>query len=68
VRTIFAIAGGVSLTACTGFSSPTLNPNKIYLSSTATVSVAPRESHRYACAAPPMVCVQHGFSLECRCP
>jgi hypothetical protein len=66
VRTILAVAGGVSLTGCSGFGS-TLNSNKIYLSPASVVSVAPRESHRYACAAPPMVCVQHGFSLECRC-
>jgi hypothetical protein len=68
VRTILAIAGGVSLTACSGFGSSTLNPNKIYLSPASVVSVAPRESHRYACATPPMVCMQHGFSFECRCP
>lgn len=68
MRIIIAIAIGVALAACSGFGSPSLNPNKIYLSPTTVVSVAPRESHRYACATPPMLCVQHGSSLECRCP
>ena len=68
MRSIFAIGGALAVGGCSGFDTPTFSSNKIFVSPASVVTIAPRESHRYACANPPMVCVQHGFSLECRCP
>jgi len=50
------------------FNGSSLDPNKIYLSPTNLISVAPREAHRYACVGEPMLCVQRGIDFECRCP
>jgi hypothetical protein len=63
----------VALSACgvldqINFGGSSLSPNRIYLDQTTVATVSPRETHRYACVNPPWVCVQHGMSLECRCP
>jgi hypothetical protein len=50
------------------FGRPTLNPNKIYLTGEMPVTVAARDTHRYACVGTPLLCMQHGVSFECRCP
>ena len=60
------------LSACSvidqlNFAGSSLNPNRIYLDQTSVVSVSPREANRYTCASPPLVCVQHGLALQCRC-
>jgi hypothetical protein len=73
VRSIIAIVLVLALGACSvldqfQFGSSALDPNKIYLDSVTVVSVAPREADRYACVGVPMLCVQHGVELECRCP
>jgi len=68
VRSFFAVGIALALGACSGMGQPTFSSNKIYVSPTSAVTIAPSESHRYACAKPPMVCVQRGFSMECRCP
>ena len=47
---------------------PSLNPNKIYLNRMDVVTVAARDTYRYACVDRPLLCVSHGIGLECRCP
>ena len=73
MRSTIVLVLGLALSACSAlgqfnFGAPSLNPNKIYLDQTSVVRVSPRESHRYACVNPPLLCVQHGLGLECRCP
>jgi hypothetical protein len=50
------------------FNGPSFDPNKIYLSPAELVSVSARQTHRYACDGPPLLCVQRGIDFECRCP
>ena len=73
MRSTIAIALVLALSACgfleqIQFNGSSLDPNKIYLSPTNVISVAPREAHRYACAGEPMLCVQRGIAFECSCP
>jgi len=73
VRTAISLVLVLTLSACSvfdqiDFGRAGLDPNKVYLSQTSVVRVSPRESYRYACVNPPLVCVQHGIGLECRCP
>ena len=73
MRSTIALVLFFALTACSvldqiKFGGPSLNPNRIYLDQTTVARVSPRETHRYACVNPPLVCVQHGMDLECRCP
>ncbi len=74
MRCLPAIMLAVALGGC-GFldeldfsRSGTLNPHRIYLSPATVVSVASRDTNRYACATPPLVCVQHGMRFDCHCP
>jgi hypothetical protein len=59
---------GCSLLEQVDFGGRSLDPNKIYVSPTAVVSVAQRQIYRYACVDRPLLCVQHGVNFECRCP
>ena len=73
MRSIIMLVLVLALSACSvldqiNFGAPSLNPNRIYLDQTELVTVSPREAHRYACVNPPLLCVQHGFGFECRCP
>ncbi len=73
MRSILAIALASLLGACSvldriSVNAPSLDPNKIYLSPATAVSVAPRQTHRYACVDRIMLCVQRGVDFECRCP
>lgn len=73
MRSIVVIVLALSGSACSfldqlNFGGSGLDPSKIYLSQTDVVSVSPRETYRYACASPPMLCVQRGLDFECRCP
>jgi hypothetical protein len=73
VRSIVVIVLALSLCACSildsfEFGGSSLDPNKIYLTPTESVTVAPRNTHRYACIDAPLLCVQHGIAFECRCP
>jgi hypothetical protein len=73
VRSILVIVVALLLNACSfigrmDFNAPSLDPSKIYLNATTVVSVSRRESYRYACIDPPLLCVQHGLGFECRCP
>ncbi len=47
---------------------PSSNPNKIYLNRADVVSVAARETNRYACRDRPLQCVSRGVGFDCRCP
>ena len=73
MRSLIAIVLVLVLGACSvldqfQFGGSSLDPNKIYLDQATAVSLAPRDTHRYACAGIPMLCVQHGVEFECRCP
>jgi hypothetical protein len=73
VRSAISLVFVLALSACSvldqiHFGGSRLDPNRIYLSQTSVVRVSSRESYRYACVNPPLVCVQHGIGLECRCP
>jgi len=73
VRSTIVITLVFALSACSlldqlDFNGSGLDPNKIYLDQTNIVSVAARETHRYACIYGSLLCVQRGINLECRCP
>ena len=73
VRSTDVITLVFALSACSildqlHFNGPGLDPNRISLDQTSVVSVAARETHRYACVDGPLFCVQRGIDLECRCP
>jgi hypothetical protein len=73
VRSTIVITLVFALSACSlldqlDFNGSGLDPNKIYLDQTNIVSVAARETHHYACIYGPLLCVQRGIDLECRCP
>ena len=62
------LLGACSVLDRMDFNGPSFDPNKIYLSPPELVAVSPRQTHRYACAGPPLLCVQRGVDFECRCP
>ncbi len=73
VRSILVIVLASLLNACSildriNFDPPSLDPSKIYLSPTSVVSVAARQTHRYACVDRPLLCINRGVEFECRCP
>lgn len=73
VRGTIVITLAFALGACSildqlHFNGSGLDPHKIYLDQTNVVSVAARETYRYACVGGPLFCVQRGIDLECRCP
>ena len=73
MRSFIMLTLVVPLGACAvldeiNFGGSSLDPNKIYLNRADVVSVSARQTYRYACVAPPLLCVQHGLTFECRCP
>lgn len=68
VIVLVPLLGACSVLDRMDFNGPSFDPNKIYLSSAEPVSVSPRNTHRYACTSPPLLCVQRGTEFECRCP
>lgn len=63
-----ALFSGCSALGQFQFGGPQLDPNKVYLSPTQKLSVASRETHRYACVGGAMLCVQRGIGFDCGCP
>ena len=73
MRSILVVVLAPLLGACSvldriDFNAPSFDPSKIYLSPAELVSVSPRQTHRYACTGPPLLCEQRGVDFECRCP
>jgi hypothetical protein len=73
VRSTAIVVITVALSACSvldgfQFGGSSLDPNKVYLSPMTPLTVAPRDTYRYACVGQPLLCVQRGASFECRCP
>jgi len=74
MRSITVIVLALALSACSVLdglqfnAAPRLDPNKVYLNRADLVHVGPRETHRFACVNPPLLCEQHGVGFECRCP
>ena len=62
------LLGACSVLDRMNLNAPTFDPNKIYLSPAELVSVSPRQTYRYACVSPPLLCVHRGVDFECRCP
>jgi hypothetical protein len=71
LATLAALAtlGGCSVLDQINLNGPArLDPNKVYLGTGRVNSLSARETGRYACVGPPMICVQRGIGFDCSCP
>jgi hypothetical protein len=72
VRSLAVLALALSLCAC-GFvdqilaDGPSAPSNKVYLGRADVIFVPARETHRYECIQPPLLCTHSGVNFECRC-